>query len=157
LFIFVRCGSHALDSYSGQSYGHRRGWAEKRLLFLLTVLAIDIGAYAVMSNHVNIMLHVDQDEALSWNVDEVSRRYHRLHNGTLLPQKYVRGDELNPSESISFNETVAQYWLRLYDISWLMRDLNKYIARETNKEGNCTGLFWEGRFKSQALLDESAF
>jgi hypothetical protein len=63
---------------------------------------------------------------------------------------------LGPSESISFNETVAQYRLSLYDISWLMRDLNKYIVREANKEDGCTGRFWEGRFKSQALLDESA-
>jgi hypothetical protein len=36
----------------------------------------------------------------------------------------------------------AQYRLRLYDISWLMRDLNEYIAREANKEDNCTGRFY---------------
>jgi REP element-mobilizing transposase RayT len=147
------CG---VDSYSGQSYEHRRGWIEKRLLFLSTLFAIDICAYAVMSNHVHVVVHVDKDEALKWDVDEVLRRYHKLHNGTFLTQKYVLGDELSPSESISFNETLAQYRLRLYDISWLMRDLNEYIAREANKEDNCTGRFWEGRFKSQALLDESA-
>jgi hypothetical protein len=32
--------------------------------------------------------------------------------------------------------------MRLYDISWLMRDLNEYIAREANKADKCTGHFY---------------
>ena len=59
-------------------------------------------------------------------------------------------------DRITLNETIKEYWRRLFDMSWFMRDLNEYIAREANKEDHWTGRFWEGRFKSQALLDESA-
>ena len=147
------CGT---DKHSGQSYEHRRGWVEERLLFLSTVFAIDICAYAVMNNHTHVVLCVDKALADNWDNDEVLRRYHKLHRGTLLTQKFMNGDTLSQGELITFDETVETYRQRLYDISWFMRDLNEYIAREANKEDGCTGRFWEGRFKSQALLDESA-
>jgi REP element-mobilizing transposase RayT len=147
------CGT---DKYTGQSYEHRRGWVEERLLFLSSVFSIGICAYAVMSNHTHVVICVDKDMAESWSMEEVVRRWHQLYQGTLLSQKYQREDILSKGELISLEETVTIYRQRLYNISWLMRNLNEYIAREANKEDGCTGRFWEGRFKSQALLDESA-
>lgn len=147
------CGQ---DTFTGQSYEHRRGWVETRLLFLASVFAIDICAYAVMSNHTHVVLCVDKDLADSWSMKEVILRWHQLHKGTLLTQKYLRDERLSEGEQFTLEETVTIYRQRLYDISWFMRNLNEYIAREANKEDECTGRFWEGRFKSQALLDESA-
>jgi hypothetical protein len=109
-----------------------------------------------MSNLTHVVLCVDKDLAESWSIKEVVRRWHQLYQGTLLSQKYQRGESLSKGEMISLEETVTIYRQRLYDISWLMRNLNEHIAREANKEDGCTGRFWEGRFKSQALIDESA-
>ncbi|MDU0354308.1 transposase [Paraglaciecola aquimarina] len=147
------CG---VDHYSGQNYEHRRAWVEERLLFLSSVFAIDICAYAVMSNHVHVVLHVDVDKALNWSNKQVLALWHTLYKGTLLTQRFMRDDELTKSEMHTLEDTIAVYRQRLHDISWLMRNLNEHIAREANKEDECTGRFWEGRFKSQALLDNRA-
>jgi REP element-mobilizing transposase RayT len=133
------CGT---DKYTGQSYEHRRGWVEERLLFLSSVFSIGICAYAVMSNHTHVVVCVDKDMAESWSMEEVVRRWHQLYQGTLLSQKYQRGDKLSKGELISLEETVTIYRQRLYDISWLMRNLNEHIAREANKEDKCTGRFY---------------
>ncbi|MBM7074736.1 transposase, partial [Shewanella sp. 202IG2-18] len=147
------CG---VDSYSGISYEHRREWVETRLLELAEVFAIDICAYAVMSNHLHIVLRVDVDLIQSWSDADVLNQWHRLFNGSQLSLRYVKGDKLNKCEQKLLDKQVAEYRHRLTDISWFMRCLNEPIARMANKEDGCKGRFWEGRFKSQALLDEAA-
>lgn len=147
------CG---IDELSGQSYEHRRGWIEEKLLELAAIFAIDIAAYAIMSNHYHVVLHIDKNEAEAWDIKEVIERWHRLFSGNILSQRYLRGDALDKVERMKLDENITEWRKRLMDISWFMRVLNESIARQANTEDDCTGRFWEGRFKSQALLDEAA-
>ena len=147
------CG---VDKETGVSFEHRRSWIEKRIFQLSQVFSIDICAHAVMHNHLHLVLHVDCEEVKSWTTLDVLTRWHKLFNGTLLTKKYQLKQPLTEFELKMVEETAQVYQQRLIDISWFMRALNEPIARQANKEDKCTGHFWEGRFKSQALLDEGA-
>lgn len=147
------CGK---DIYTGKSYEHRRGWLEKKLLELPEIFAIDIVAYAVMSNHYHVVLYVNSEQAESWSDVEVAERWHQLFTGNQFSLKLLKSEPLLPAEKNKLDEYIQEWRNRLKDISWFMRVLNEYVAREANKEDQCTGRFWEGRFKSQALLDEAA-
>lgn len=147
------CGA---DNQTGKSFEHRRQWIEDRMKTLAAVFAVDLCAYAVMSNHYHVVLHVDREEAAGWSDAEVIRRWQELFVGHPMTQRYLAGDELLEVERKLVAELVALWRNRLSDISWYMRCLNEAIARQANEEDNCTGRFWEGRFKSQALLDEKA-
>jgi hypothetical protein len=63
---------------------------------------------------------------------------------------------LSASERETVEAQVEQWRDHLMNLSRLMGYLNEKIAREANKEDGCRGRFWEGRFKSQALLDDTA-
>tara|TARA_B110000908_G_C10172330_1_gene411496 strand:+ start:156 stop:1136 length:981 start_codon:yes stop_codon:yes gene_type:complete len=147
------CG---VDKETGVSYEHRRSWIEKRIFQLSQVFAIDICAHAVMHNHLHLVIHVDSEQVNNWSTLDVLTRWHTLFKGTLLTRKYQREQSLTKFEMAMVEETAQVYKQRLIDISWFMRALNEPIARQANKEDKCTGHFWEGRFKSQALLDEGA-
>ena len=147
------CGE---DRYSGRSFEHRRQWIEDRMLVLAGNFAIDIAAYAVMSNHDHVVLHVDREQSLAWNDAEVIERWHRLFKGSMMSQRFSRGETLDRVEQQALAYEVDKWRQRLISISWFMRCLNEPIAREANQEDDVTGRFWEGRYTTQALLDEKA-
>ena len=147
------CGE---DRFTGQSFEHRRQWIEDRLLQLGSIFAIDVCSYAVMSNHYHVVLHINREQTLAWSVNKVIEHWHHLFKGNLLSQRYCQGEHLSKAEQHALSECVEKWRSRLMDISWFMRCANEFIARSANREDKVTGRFWQGRFDSQALLDEQA-
>jgi len=129
---------------------------EERLLALAECFAVALYAYAVMSNHVHVVLHVDPQIAETWSDEEVAERWVRLFpacsDGSIDEQLCQEKAQCLQSDP----ERMAELRHRLGSVSWFMRCLNEPIARQANREDGCTGRFWEGRFKCQALLDEQA-
>ncbi|CAM4055143.1 Transposase IS200-like domain-containing protein [Vibrio neonatus] len=144
------------DSYSGRNYDHRRAWVESRLIKLASIFAIDVAAFAVMSNHLHVILRIDVDMVNNWSDQKVVEQWHKLFKGDELTHKFTKGALIEKFEITTLKHRIATYRSRLCDISWFMRCLNEPIARRANQEDECTGRFWEGRFKSQALLDDAA-
>ena len=149
------CGN---DGFTGQNHDHRRGWIVDRFRQLAGVFAIDVAAYAVMSNHYHLVLRIDAMRARSWSKEEVLRRWTQLFDGPVLVQRLLagKGDEMDQATLVAIDEWTEAYRSRLCEISWFMRILNESIARQANAEDKVSGHFWEGRFKSQALLDDQA-
>ena len=146
------CGQ---DPYTGKSFEHRKIWVQSRLKFLASIFGIEVCAFAVMSNHLHVVLRTRPDLVECYEDEEIARRWL-----ILFPKKKVPGRSIEP------NQLEIKYFLgsgqlpeirkRLCSISWFMRCLNENIARQANNEDECKGRFWEGRFKSQALLDDGA-
>lgn len=147
------CGA---DRLSGKSFEHRRGWIEQRLERLALVFAIDLCAYAIMSNHFHVVVRIDQARARAWSDDEVIHRWLELYRGPPLARRWLAGEANTEVQREAVREMAAIWRERLTDLGWFMRNINEPIAREANAEDGCKGRFWEGRYKCQALLDNKA-
>ena len=147
------CG---IDPYDGKSYEHRREWVEQRLLELAGIFAVGIQAYAVMSNHVHVVLRIDPLTAAAWSPEEVASRWVRLFPAMQEGEVDEAGCRLKEETLLGHADRLAVCRQRLGSLAWFMRSLNEPIARRANREDACTGRFWEGRYKCQALLDDAA-
>lgn len=71
------------DRLTGQNFDHRKDWIEARILELAECFAVSVYAYAVMSNHLHVVVRVDPQAALEWSDTEVARRWLQAFPGSL--------------------------------------------------------------------------
>lgn len=146
------CGQH-----QGKDYSHRRLWLIQRLNLLGRAFALDIHAYAIMSNHFHLVVYSDPKAPEVWADEEVVERWLSVCQ----PRTY-RGE---PDAAMA--EHLRKRWLddpsklaslrqKLGSVSVFMKLLKQPIARRANLEDGCQGHFFEQRFYSGALLDDQA-
>lgn len=125
--LHAACGT---DRYSGQSYEHRRGWIVERAKELAGVFAIDVAAYAVMSNHYHLEVRIDAPRAAAWSRDELLRRWTQLFDGPLAVQRLLadKGKKLDAGTRRAIDQWAETYRARLCNLSCFMRVLNESIT-----------------------------
>ena len=106
--------------------------------------------------HYHLVVRIDAERVDTWSARDVVKRWQRLFSLPEIVRRWQARGPLSPAERELVDRLIAGWRERLKDLGWFMRTLNEPIARHANWEDNCTGRFWEGRYKSQALLDEKA-
>ncbi|MCC5886890.1 MAG: transposase [Gammaproteobacteria bacterium] len=139
----------------GRDGESRRAWVERRILDLAESFAVGIYAWAAMANHCHIALLLDPLKPREWSDEEVARRWCRINQypGRPVPAKTRAQRE---TALLANPERLLDIRGRLGSLSWFMRFVNEGVARRANAEDGCKGRFWDGRFKSQNLLDDRA-
>jgi hypothetical protein len=144
-----------IDAVSGVDYSYRREWIRRRFEALASVFAIDILSYAILSNHLHVILRNRPDVLANLSDEEVAIRWLRVFPGRRLEEHLAEPSQTDVQRVLADPELLAKIRTRLTDISWFMRALAEPIARFANRQDSCTGRFWEGRFKAQRIVDDA--
>jgi len=156
---WVHCTSRCVRRafLCGGRFDHRRAWVEDRLQALARLFAVEVAGYAVMSNHLHVIVRMQRETPFTWSAADVARRWFAVY-----PASYFADGTPKPaSDALVQAKAGDSAWVderrkRLADLGWLMKALKEHIAKRANREDDCTGAFWEGRFHSVPLLDQAA-
>jgi REP element-mobilizing transposase RayT len=58
------------DPFTQRSYEHRKRWLQQRLMFLASVMAIDIEGFCTMDNHLHLIVRNRPDVVANWSAEE---------------------------------------------------------------------------------------
>ena len=140
----------------GEGDHNRREWLENRLEELAEIFAVAVGGFAVMHNHLHVLLRLDPEVAQGWSDLEVVQRW-----GRLFPPRDKFRQPIPVTDQWIQSHLGDAHWIatarqRLQNIGWFMKCLKEPLSRLANRQDKTRGTFFEGRFKSVAVVDEEA-
>ncbi len=140
----------------GEGCEHRKQWVEDRLKELASIFAIEVCAYAVLDNHLHVVLRLNDQAAAGWSNEETVRRWGKLFPPRGKDRQTLKVTEAWVEDRLKDAKWIVECRKRLNDLGWFMKCIKEPLARMANREDECRGTFWEARFKSIAILDEEA-
>ena len=140
----------------GEGQEDRKQWIEDRLHELTEVFAIDVAGYAVLDNHLHVLVYLSPERAEVWSDEDVVRRWGRLFPPRGKNRQPLPVSDAWVTQKLADAKFLQQARKRLGDLGWFMKCLKEPLARRANKEDGCQGAFWQSRYKSIAVLDEEA-
>ena len=149
------CGT---DPLTRRNYDHRKSWLERRLLRLSSTFAVELYGYAIMSNHFHLVIRYHPTAAATWSDADVVDRWldSCSINNAGKSKEAAELREVRRDQLLSSPDHIERLRRTLGSLSFFMKHLKQPIAWRANREDQCTGHFFEGRFYSAALLDEAA-
>lgn len=133
----------------------RKAWLQERLREVSDVFAIAVAGFAIMDNHIHFLVRLDPAIAEQWTPEEVVKRWAMLHPPKV-KRKNVEVTKEWIATAVQDCERVEVLRKRLVTLGWFMKEVKEPLARLANIEDGCKGTFFEGRYKSIALLDDQA-
>jgi REP element-mobilizing transposase RayT len=160
LHVIQRCVRKAflagVDPTTGKDFEYRREWIRERMERLASVFGIDVLTYAILSNHLHIVIRNRPDIVATWSDRDVALRWLRIFPGRRIDELVSDPTKADVDRLVNDPERLKVIRTRLSNPSWYMKSLCEPIARMANKQDEVTGHFWEGRFKAIAITDEAA-
>lgn len=144
-----------VDVVTGKNFEHRREWIRCRMERLASVFGVDVLTYAILSNHMHVVIRTRPDVIAEWSDSQVALRWLRVFPGRRIDEQLAEPTTTDVEALTNNAERIKVIRTRLSNPSWFMKALCEPIARLANKQDEATGHFWEGRFKAQAIADDA--
>ena len=137
----------------------RQSWISGRLWVLSLLFAVDVVEFAVLENHIHLLLALRPELTWCWTDREVARRWLALRKTD--PSAHDASEIAWPTEAeiddaVADPAEVDQWRRRLADLGWFHKELKEPCARIWNREDEVSGSFWQGRYGSKVVLDDAA-